>query len=164
VLAAVPVVRAACRNAQQQVQVRVTCPTLVPATRYIRRPGLSGQMDVSSSLWAITFNNCDNGRGFVHWIAGGGTTHAIDTYLLHDTYNEVKGLPRLVARRTVAHRLVTTYEYPTYPAGGPNGSHTAAFVRCAGGTGVFASIHGPGHEAAVTAMAADLARRACARS
>jgi hypothetical protein len=120
-------------------------------------------MDYSPSLWAITFNNGDNGVGYVHWIAGGGTVQAIRSYILRDSVNVVKGLPRLLARRKVEGYPVAIYSYPPYPAGGPNGGHTAAFVRC-GGREVFASIHGAGHADAVTAMAVDLARRsACPR-
>ena len=152
------IVRRACRDAQKHVRVRVTCPTLIPATRYMRIGGLHGEIDFSPSLWAITFNNGDNGSGYVHWIAGGGTFDAIGYYLLGDAVNEVKGRPRLVSRVVRHGYPVTTYEYPAYPAGGPNGGHTAAFVRCGRGE-VFASIHGYGHEPAVTAMAVDLARR-----
>lgn len=156
------IVQTACRDARKHVQVRVTCPTLVPATRYIRRTGLWGWLGFSPSVWAVTFNNGDNGPGYVHWIAGGGTMKAIRYYLLGDSVNEVKGLPRLVSRRTVKGYRVAIYEYPAYPAGGPNGGHTAALVQC-GSRGVFASIHDD-HEPAVTAMALDLARRSCARS
>lgn len=156
------IVRTACNDARRHAFVQVTCPTLIPATRYVRRTGLWGAMDFARSLWAITFNNGDNGPGYVHWIAGGGTMSAIRYYLLGDAQNEVKGLPRLVSRATVDGYSVATYEYPAYPAGGPNGGHTAAFVRC-GSRGVFASIHGYGYQAAATAMAVDLARRSGCR-
>ena len=88
---------------------------------------------------------------------------AIRYYLLGDSVNVAKGVPRLVSRRTMSGYRVAIYEYPPYPAGGPNGGHTAALIRC-GNRGLFASVHGD-HKRAVTAMAVDLARRsACARS
>jgi hypothetical protein len=152
------IVRVACRDAQKRVMLRVICPRLIPATRYVHGVGLWGQLDFSRSLWAITFNNGDNGPGYVHWIAGGGTVRASRYYLLRDSVNAVKGLPRLLARRTVEGYSVTIYEYPPYPAGGPNGGHTASFVLC-GSREVFASVHGYGHGGVVTAMAVDLARR-----
>ena len=157
------IVQAACRTAQQHVNLRVTCPTLIPATKYVKFPGLSGEMDLSRSLWAITFNNGENGPGYLHWIAGGGTPAAIGYYLLGDATHEVKGTPRLVARLTVQGLSVALYRFPPYPAGGANGSHTAALVECGGQT-VSASIHGThGDGTAVTAMAVDLARRARCR-
>lgn len=156
------IVRAACKAAQARVRLRVTCPTLIPQTRYVTREGLAGEMDFSPSLWAITFNNGDNGPGFIHWIVGGGTLSAVRYYLLSDKINEVKALPKQISSSVVDGYAVTVYEYPYYPAGGPNGSHTAAFVRC-GTSEVFASIHGHGHAAAATAMAVDLARRARCR-
>jgi hypothetical protein len=152
----------ACRKAQKPATIRVTCPTLIPATRYVHDPGLWGELDFSPSLWAITFNNGDNGPGYVHWIAGGGTVRAIRYYLLRDSVNAVKGLPRLVARRKFEGYSVPIYEYPPYPAGGPNSGHTASFVLC-GTREVFASIHGYGHAGVVTAMAVDLARRSGCR-
>jgi hypothetical protein len=119
-------------------------------------------MDFSPSLWAITFNNGDNGPGYIHWIAGTGTAQAVRVNLLSDGLNVVKGLPRMIRRSHVDGYTVTTYEYPLYPAGGPNGSHTAAFVVC-GDLRVFASIHGHGHERAATEMAVDLARKSHCR-
>jgi hypothetical protein len=140
----------------------VTCPTLIPKTRYVRREGLFGELDFGPSLWAITFNNGDNGGGYVHWIAGAGTTRAVQYDQLGDAKNEVKGLPRLVSRSHVQGLAVMVYEYPEYPAGGPNGGHSAAFVRC-GRLLVFASIHGHGLGQAATAMAVDLAERSGCR-
>jgi hypothetical protein len=151
-------VRAACRDAQRHSRLRVTCPTLIPKSRYVQREGLFGELDFGRSLWAITFNNGDNGTGYVHWIAGAGTTRAVRYDQLGDAENEVKGLPRLVSRSRVRGYAVMVYEYPEYPAGGPNGGHSAAFVRC-GRLLVFASIHGHGHGRAATAMAVDLAER-----
>ncbi len=139
----------------------MVCPTLVPATRYIRVAGLWGTLSSSPSWWGITFNNGDNGQGYVHWIAGGGTMKAIRYYVLGDSQNEVKGLPRLVSHRKLSGFSVAIYTFPAYPAGGPNGGHTLALVQC-GGLGLFASIHSSiwsGYVAAVTAMAVDLARR-----
>lgn len=156
------IVRVACKQAQEVTQVRVTCPTLIPATRYIRRTGLWGSLLNAPSAWAITFNNGDNGPGYLHWIAGGGTTKAIRYQVLGDSVNEVKGLPRLVSRRSINGYTVAIYEFPPYPAGGPNGGHTAAFVPC-GRRRVFASIHGYGVASAVIAMALDLARRSGCR-
>jgi hypothetical protein len=128
----------------------------------VRREGLFGQLDFGRSLWAITFNNGDNGVGYVHWIAGAGTTRAVRYDQLGDAENEVKGLPRLVSRSRVRGYAVAVYEYPENPAGGPNGGHSAAFVRC-GRLLVFASIHGHGHEQVAIAMAVDLAKRSRCR-
>lgn len=152
------IVQVACRQVREQARVRVTCPTLIPATRYVRRTGLWGPLSYAPLFWAITFNNGDNGPGYVHWIAGGGAMTAIRYYVLGDAVNEVKGLPRLVSRRTVKGFRVTIYEFPPHPAGGPNGGHTAAFVQCER-NGLFASIHGYGRASAVTRMVVDLARR-----
>lgn len=156
------IVSAACKQAREAAQVRVTCPTLIPATRYIRRTGLWGLLLNSPSAWAITFNNGDNGPGYLHWIAGGGTTKAIRYHLLGDAENEVKGLPRLVSRRSMSGYTVAIYEFPPYPAGGPNGGHTAALVPC-GRRSLFASIHGYDVASVVTAMAVDLAHRSGCR-
>jgi hypothetical protein len=123
---------------------------------------LWGQLDFTPSLWAITLNNGDNGAGYVQWIAGAGAAKAVRHNLLGDAQNEVKGLPQLVSRSLVRGHLVTVYHYPSYPAGGPNGGHSAAFVRCRSSV-VFASIHGYGHEAAATSMAVDLAERSGCR-
>jgi hypothetical protein len=156
------IVRAACTEAQKSTHVRVTCPTLIPQTRYVRVPGLWGSLFSSPLLWGITFNNGDNGPGVIHWMAGGGTMRAIRYSVLGDSQNVVKGLPRLVSRRLISGHSVATYKFPPYPAGGPNGGHTLALVSC-GERGVFASIHASiwsDYVFAVTAMAVDLARRA----
>jgi hypothetical protein len=155
------IVRVACRESRETARVRVTCPTLIPATRYVRVTGLWGPLSSSRSWWGITFNNGDNGPGYVHWIAGGGTMKAMRYFVLRDSQNEVKGLPRLTSRRNVSGYRVAIYKFPPYPAGGPNGGHTLALVQC-GERGVFASIHASiwsDYVAAVTAMAVDLARR-----
>ena len=156
------IVRSACLEAQRRTQVRVVCPALIPMTRYVRHPGLSGVLDFAPGFWAITFNNGDNGPGYLHWIAGGGTPQAVRLHMLSDAQNEVKGLPHLVARSRVEGYAVSVYQYPPYPAGGPNGSHTAAFVRCSGMI-YLASIHGHGNGQATTAMAVELARRSGCR-
>src|SRR4051812_36103411 len=65
VRAAPAIVQAACRDAQKHASIRVTCPTLVPRSRYVHRVGLWGSMNFSGSLWAITFNNGDNGAEYV---------------------------------------------------------------------------------------------------
>jgi hypothetical protein len=99
------------------------------------------------------------GAGYVHWIAGAGAAaSAVGRYLLGDAENEVKGLPQLVSRSVVKGHPVSVYHYPSYPAGGPNGGHSAAFVRCRGGV-VFASIHGYRNDVAAISMAVDLAGR-----
>ena len=157
------IVVAACRAAQRHTRVLVTCPTLVPRTPYVRRTGLSGLLDFGPSFWAISFNNGYDWGGYVHWIAGAGAQRAIRVHLLSDAENEVKGLPRLVSRSRIRGHLVAVYDYPDYPAGGPNGSHSAAFVFCRGGLVFFTSIHGHGHGAAATAMAVDLAARSRCR-
>jgi hypothetical protein len=152
------IVRSACLDAQKHTQVRVVCPALIPRTRYVRRAGLSGVLDFAPRFWAITFNNGDNGRGYVHWIAGAGRPEPVRGHMLGDARNEVKGLPHLVSRSRAERYVVSVYQYPSYPAGGPNGSHTGAFIRCVDMT-FFASVHGHGDGRVAAAMAVDLANR-----
>ena len=61
--------------------------------------------------------------------------------ILSDKQNEVKGKPAFLGARVLAGRRARLYRFPNYPAGGPFGSHTIAFVP-AKGTVAFASVHG----------------------
>ena len=112
------IVKAACRTAQSDVRIRVACPTLIPASRYVHREGLWGSNSYPPDLWWITFNNGDNGPGYVHWMAGGGNMKAIARYVLSDSMNEVKGKPSLVVQRGFSGYRVSIYQYPPHPAGG----------------------------------------------
>ena len=159
------IVKAACRTAQSDVRIRVACPTLIPASRYVHREGLWGSNSYPPDLWWITFNNGDNGPGYVHWMAGGGNMKAIARYVLSDSMNEVKGKPSLVVQRGFSGYRVSIYQYPPHPAGGPNVGHSLALVPCLG-RGFFASIHRSIHgdyRSQVAAMAVDLARRSGCR-
>jgi hypothetical protein len=78
------VVRSACLQARRHTQVRVVCPALIPVTRYVRHPGLSGVLDFAAEFWAITFNNGESGPGYLHWIAGAGTPQAVRRHMLSD--------------------------------------------------------------------------------
>ena len=159
------IVKSACRMAHAQVRVRVACPTLIPATRYVHHEGLWGSNSYPPDLWWITFNNGDNGPGYVHWMTGGGNMKAIARYVLSDSMNEVKGKPRLVGLRRFSGYRVSIYRFPPHPAGGSNGGHSMALVPCQG-RGFFASIHRSiygDHDSQVAAMAVDLARRSGCR-
>ena len=137
-----PLVKRACRQAQQGVDVQVVCPGLVPEGPLIRSRGLwGGYTFPDRSLWFITFNNGDNGPRYLHWIMGAGSRSSVAHYLLSDAVNDVKGLPKKIGASTIGSRTLTTYRYPPFPAGGPNGGHTAVFVSC-GSELVFASLHG----------------------
>jgi hypothetical protein len=159
-----PLVRRACADLRGRVSIQVTCPILVPVSRYVTRPGLWGGSALDGldpDAYMLTFNNGDNGdngQGYIHWIAGAGRASSVRRFLLTDERNVVKGQPRLLRRRVVAGRHVEEYRYPSYPAGGPNGGHEAVFVRC-GPDLVYASIHGEGNLLQIRTMALDLARR-----
>lgn len=137
-----PLVQRACRQAQQEVRIHVTCPGLVPQGPLRKTVGLWGGFALDRSLWLITFNNGDDGsRRYLHWMMGAGQRSSVRRYLLSDVANEVKGTPTKVGESRAGSRTVVTYRYPPHPAGGPNGGHTAAFVPC-GDELVFASLHG----------------------
>ena len=159
-----PIVRRACREAAEQVSFRVVCPVLVPRTRYVHIGGLWGPIVFSPRLWLVTFNNGDNGPGYVHWIAGEGDRDDVRYYVLGDEQNAVKGLPTLWATKTVDGRTFFDYRFPGYPAGGPNGGHAAVFVPC-GTRFVFTSLHDYRRLRLAEQMAIDLASRAgCPRA
>lgn len=154
-----PIVERACRQAARQARIPVTCPRLVPRSRYVTRTGLWGADVYSPRLWLLTFNNGDNGAGYVHWIVGAGVRGDLDFYVLGDEQNVVRGLPKRWALKRIGGRTVVEYRFPDYPAGGPNGSHALALVSC-GNRDVFASLHGWERLAAAERMALDLAARA----
>ncbi|MGH3070913.1 MAG: hypothetical protein ACRDNB_01425 [Gaiellaceae bacterium] len=153
------IVRTACVEAQKRVTVAVVCPDLTPESRYTRSVGLWGPMIFSPDTYALTFNNGDVGKGYVHWIVGIGIVAEIQQHVLSDRNNVVKGLPRLTGMHEREGREIELWEFPPHPAGGPNGGHGAATVSCRARL-VFASIHGAAHVAAAEEMALDLARLA----
>jgi hypothetical protein len=154
-----PIVERACRQAAAQVSIDVVCPRLIPRSRYVTITGLWGSIVLSRRLWMLTFNNGDNGPGYVHWIVGVGIRRDVRYYVLGDKINEVKGLPKLVAAKMLDGRRLIDYRFPAYPAGGPNGGHAASFVPC-GTRFVFASLHGYERMRMAELMAVDLAERA----
>jgi hypothetical protein len=147
------------REAAREVQIPVTCPRLVPVSRYVAQAGLFGVAFASPHLWELTFNNGDNGPGYVHWIVGSGMLGDIRFYVLGDEQNVVRSLPKRRALKRVGGRMLVDYRFPAYPAGGPHGGHAAAFVSC-GGRYVFASVHGRERQEAAERIALDLADQA----
>jgi hypothetical protein len=142
-----PLVERACRQAQREASIEVVCPGLVPQGPLRRAAGLWGGFAFDPRVWLITFNNGDNGPRYHHWIMGAGRRSSVEHYLLSDAVNAVKGLPTKIGEAEVGSRTVVIYRYPPYPAGGPNGGHTAVFVVC-GEQLVFASLHGRRQRAA----------------
>jgi hypothetical protein len=154
-----PRVGAVCADTEQQeLDVPVACPRLIPAGPMARDPNLSGPITdfEDPEFWVMTFNNGDIGRA-VHWIVGAGRRESVTDQVLTDRHNEVSGPPKQLGERVLEGRRVTVYRYPpTGEGGGYNSGHVAAFVEC-GDLLVFASVHGFRHTDAVTAMALDLA-------
>ena len=135
----------------------------MPQGSLLRIEGLWGPIVLDRDLWLITFNNGDNGPRYLHWMMGAGRKQAVHRYLLSDTVNAVKGLPKRIGRETLDGRQVTTYRYPDYPAGGPNGGHVAVYVSC-GLDYVFASLHGFERRLAARALALAFAdQNSCSR-
>jgi hypothetical protein len=145
-------VRRACRQAQREARIRVVCPGWVPQGPLITIDGLWGPIVEDPDLWLITFNNGDNGPRYLHWMMGAGRKQAVQRYLLSDTVNAIKGLPKRIGGETLDGRELMTYRYPAYPAGGPNGGHVAVYVSC-GRNYVFASLHGFKRRLAARALA-----------
>lgn len=102
-----------------------------------------------------------NCPGVKHWIVGAGDVSVVEKWVLTDFNNEIQGDPRLVRVENVEGRRVLIYRFPTYPAGGVNGSHIAAFVRVDDQM-VFASLHGKEWLRSAVDIALDLARQAAA--
>lgn len=135
------------RSTEHDARLRVMCPRLVPDAPLLTKygPGTFGLFESSQGgFYAITVNNGgDNPRGplSLHWIVGKGSWTEIRTLILSDKQNVVKGKPTFLGVHVLHGRRARLYRFPAYPAGGPFGSHTIAFVR-AGGTVAFASVHG----------------------
>jgi len=159
-------VRAACAEARRLVQVRVVCPKLIPDIPLTKIEGLWGSITFQEDprVWMVSFNNAGgfHGRplkGVEHWIAGGGRTAVVEKFVLSDFAHEAKGDAVLVRTANVRGRDVRIYRFPSYPGGGANGSHWAAFVDVGDGV-VFASLHGERYIDAAVEMAVDLALQA----
>jgi len=152
---ALPNLQRVCDEAQRDVRstyhdarLRVVCPRLIPAAPLLTKygPGTFGLLESSSqgAFYGITVNNGgDDPRSplSLHWIVGKGSWADIQKMILSDKQNEVKGKPAFLGARVLAGRRARLYRVPNYPAGGPFGSHTIAFVP-AKGTVAFASVHG----------------------
>jgi hypothetical protein len=155
-----PVIRV-CREAEQALHRKVTCPRLVPKTRVSRLVGSTGLLAPPSlnNFYALTFNTGGDDPTSplgLHWIFGRGSDANIKRLVLGDASNEVKGRPRHIGTRTIDGVMVELYRFPGYPAGGPFGSHTLALVR-KGRAAIFASVHGYLHLDASIAIAVSLA-------
>ena len=161
------IVREACEQLRgQHLTIPVVCPRLVPVSNYARLPGLWGAEVFRPTLYALDFNNGGDAacaavkkKGCIHWLVGVGTASSVRAIVLSDRNNVNKGLPRLVASKTIAGRRLIDYRFPPYPAGGENGGHGAAFVLC-GRDIVYASIHGYRTIAAAEQVALNLAQAA----
>lgn len=150
-------VRRVCAEASRAATVRVICPKVIPDAP-IRSSGPTVPLD-ERRFYELDFNTAGPPGRVQHWITGGGQADVVERWVLTDHFNEVKGNAKLVRQADVAGRRVRIYRYPPYPAGGPNGSHWAAFVKV-GDELVFASIHGRRHVSTAVAMAVDLAWQA----
>jgi hypothetical protein len=159
----------ACADARRVARVRVVCPRLIPDIPLTRIDGLWGVLSGREEprLWMVTFTNAGglHGRplkGVEHRIVGGGKTEVVEKWVLSGVLHEVKG--DAVPSRTVnaRGRRVRLYRFPSYPAGGPNGGHWAAFVDV-GDEVVFASLHGERYVDAAVEMAVDLAAQVAIR-
>jgi hypothetical protein len=159
-------VRRACAEARRLSTVRVVCPRLIPDVPLSKVEGLSGSITFQAEprVYMVSFTNAGGFfnrplKGVEHWIVGGGKPAVVDKWILTDVANEVKGDPTLVRVVNRDGRRIRVYRFPTYPGGGPNGSHWAAFVRVDDEL-LFASLHGRRYVPAAIAMALDLAREA----
>jgi hypothetical protein len=159
-------VRQACAEARRLSSVRVICPKLIPDIPLTKIEGLWGSITFQTEprVYMVSLTNAGGFfnrplRGVEHWIVGGGKARVVEKWILTDFVNEGKGDPVLVRTLSREGRRIRIYRFPTYPAGGPNGSHWAAFVRV-GDELFFASLHGKRYVAAAIEMALDLAEHA----
>jgi hypothetical protein len=152
-------VRPACGDASRRASVRVVCPPLVPDVPLTKSAGLWGAMVLHDEprFYMLTFNNGFSGR-MRHWITGGGKATVVEKWVLTDFNNVVEGDPTLVRSMNVRGRRISIYHFPPYPAGGPNGSHWAAFIQL-GDEIVFASPHERRYVQAAVEMALALAEK-----
>ena len=149
-------VREACTDARRFARVRVICPRLVPDVPLTTIEGLWGAMVSDPGFYELTFNNGGLPGGKRHWMTGGGKASVVEDSVLTNSRNEVKGDPKHVRTVEVGGRRVFVYRFPPFPAGGPHGGHSAAFVRV-GDEMVFASLHGRRFVDAAVEMALALA-------
>ena len=135
-------VRHACADARRAAQVQVVCPRLIPDVPLTRSVGLWGAIVFHDEprFYMLTFNNGGLPGGKRHWITGGGKAEIVEKWVLTDFNNAVEGDPRLVRTVRRFRRQVSIYHFPSYPAGGPNGGHWAAFITV-GDEIVYASPH-----------------------
>jgi hypothetical protein len=159
-------IRHACTEARQLAQVRVVCPRLIPDIELTKIEGLWGAIIFQEEprVWMLSFTNAGGFygrplRGVGHWIAGGGKATIVEKWILSGFTNEVKGNAVLVRTIRESGRRVRIYRFPSYPAGGVNGSHWGAFVDI-GDEIFFASLHGERYIDAAVQIAIDLAIQA----
>jgi hypothetical protein len=162
-------VSAVCTSARRSSPLRVVCPPLVPVSRYVKIDGLYGAFVGSQGrprvtgakrlLYLVGFNAGDNGPGFVHWVAGMGSSEAIRYWVLSDARNVVRGRPKLVRTLLRDGRQVDVWRFPAYPAGGQFGGHMVALAHTRSRL-ALASIHGYESAEACIRMAIALARKA----
>jgi hypothetical protein len=111
--------------------------------------------EVDPDLYVLSFNN-GTIRGTLHWIAGAGSSTAVDSQLIDDRWHETKGLPTRIRLLRIGRTRIAVYRFPR-DAGGYLSGHIAAFARARGRV-IFASLHGYGYADAATAMVIDLLR------
>jgi hypothetical protein len=169
----------ACAEARRLASVRVLCPRVIPNIPITHTKGSYGSIVFADQprVYMLSFDkdffnppqDCGEAQaqgncpGVKHWIVGGGDAGVVEKWILTDLANEVKGDAELMESREVDDRLVLIYRFPTYPAGGVNGSHGAAVVEVGEET-VFASLHGRRYVEAAVEMALDLADQAAGSS
>jgi len=169
----------ACEEARRLATVRVLCPRVIPNISITHTKGSYGSIVFADQprVYMMSFDkdffsppqDCGEAQaqgncpGVKHWIVGGGDAGVVEKWILTDFANEVKGDAELMESREVDDRLVLIYRFPTYPAGGVNGSHWAAVVEVGEET-VFASLHGGRYVEAAVEMALDLADQAAGPS
>jgi hypothetical protein len=171
-------VEEACAEAERLSTADVLCPTLIPAVPIGTEKGASYGSIIAEPeprVYMLNFDkdffgrprNCGeptavgNCPGIKHWIVGAGPTALVEKWVLSDFSHEVSGDAELVLELTRAGWPVSIYQFPRYPAGGVNGSHTGAFIEV-GDEMVFATVHGRQylHIEAAIEMARELADRA----
>jgi hypothetical protein len=150
-------VAAACRAIARDESLRVPpiCPRLVPDLRIVTEednPSLIVPFPPTS--YELTFNTAVSEPG--HWVVGVGRPQAARQSVLSDTFNAVKGLPRLVRRLRDGSERVALYWYPP-PGGAIHEGHVIAFVEKSD-LSLWASIHGRRYGDAAVAMVLDMAR------
>ena len=122
-----------CRRAAAKVVVDVLCPKIVPQGPVERALGYGAIIRSGERrFYELTFNNASGS----HWVVGRGGRREVARFV-----SRSKGRARLLRRDTVDGRVISTYLFAGYPAGGLHGDHVAVFTSYRGSI-VFASVHG----------------------